>query len=385
MSINGEQGGVKKILLFVVNVDWFFVSHRLPIALQASRQGYEVHVACAMTGLQDQLEGYGFNVHPLPIERGSSGIANVVQTIQALIALFTAIKPDITHLVTIKPVLLGGFVARLTGVKRVVAAISGLGYVFIAQGFSARLRRFIIGKLYGVALHRPLTRVVFQNADDCRIISSMVRLSPEQSVLVKGSGVDLDRFVMTQEPSGTPVVVLLARLLRDKGILEFCEAASIIGRAGFSARFCLIGDYDYDNPAALSRRDCESIAQESGVELWGKRSDIPEVLSQANIVALPSYREGLPKVLIEAAACGRAVVTTDVPGCRDAIVPDVTGLLVPVRNAQALAEAILRLLKDSELRRAMGVAGRKFAEDEFDIRGVVERHMEIYKELTALG
>jgi len=381
--MGGEHRSEKKRLLFVVNVDWFFVSHRLPIALYASCQGYEVHVACGLTGMQKALEEYGFIVHPLPIERGKSGIVNVAQTLQALIAVFSLVKPDITHLVTIKPVLMGGIVARMMGVKRIVSAISGLGYVFIDQGFSASVRRVFIGKLYWFALHRSFIRVVFQNMDDCRTVSEMARLSPEQGLLIKGSGVDLNDYASIPEPEGVPVVVMPARLLRDKGVIEFCEAARIVRQSGFSSRFCLVGDYDLDNPAALRPDECEHMARESGVEIWGQRSDMPIVFSLANLVVLPSYREGFPKALIEAAACGRAIVTTDVPGCRDAILTDVTGLLVPVKNSPALAEAILLLLKDPEMRHSMGAAGRKLAERDFDIRSVVQQHMDLYEELMA--
>lgn len=372
-------------LLFVVNVDWFFLSHRLPIAIHALKEGFEVHVACATTGQEHLLEERGIIVHPLPVVRGRTGTGNVLALVWALFGVFSAVRPDITHLVTIKPVLLGGIVARMLGVKRVVAAISGLGYVFISQGVVSSIRRFIIGRLYWLALHRKSLQVVFQNADDCRGISEIASLAQEQTSLIKGSGVDLDVYAVSPEPDGLPVVVMPARLLRDKGVVEFCDAAHIVRQLQVAARFCLVGDYDPDNPAALSSEECEAMAQVSGVELWGFKTDMSSVFSSANLVVLPSYREGLPKALIEAAACGRAIVTTDVPGCRDAIEPGKTGLLVPVMDSLALSDAIVRLLKDPEARYAMGVAGRKLAEREFDVNAVVRQHMEIYEELLTMA
>lgn len=372
-------------LMFVVNVDWFFISHRLPIALRALERGYEVHLVCGETGRLAELERLGLIVHPLAIVRGKSGIGSSLKTFLEIISLFKRVRPDIVHLVTIKPVLFGGLAARLVGIKAIVAAVSGLGFVFVDSGLKARLRRLVVGLLYRLALGAKNLKVIFQNPDDRDSLCSLAGIQKCKTELIRGSGVDLSKYQVSIVPSGPPVVVLVARLLSDKGVMEFVEAANQLKHKGYQARFCLVGDIDPDNPASLTVDDLALIKSAGQVELWGHRSDIPVVLSGATIVVLPSYREGLPKVLLEAAACGRAVVSTDVPGCRDAVERDVTGLLVPSRNAAQLAQAVASLLDDPVQCSAMGLAGRKLAEREFDVSKVVERHLEIYAELGGRG
>lgn len=368
-------------LLFVVNVDWFFLSHRLPIAQAAIAQGFDVHIACTDTGKSDTLRQYGLTVHTLPIARGRADPFNALKVLLYLLRLYRNLRPNLIHLVTIKPVLIGGIAARLAGISRVVAAISGLGFVFTAEGTRARLRRFLVGIIYKLALRRPGVHVIVQNKDDQRYICNVIGLPLDRTTLIAGSGVRLASYSVLPEPEGVPLVLFAGRLLRDKGVLEFCEAASIARNEGVSARFALAGDLDLDNPSGITLQDQHRLAQDCGVEFWGYRPDMAQTLSDACIVVLPSYREGLPKVLIEAAACGRAVITTDVPGCRDAIIPEITGVLVPVKNTEMLARAIKNLVRDPILRETMGLAGRQYAEREFDIANVVDKHIEIYENL----
>lgn len=369
-------------LLFVVNVDWFFLSHRLPIALEAQRKGYKVHIATGLTDRLDDLQRHGLVVHPLDLNRSSVRFGNSLRTMMQLWMVFRTVRPDIVHLVTIKPVLLGGLVARLAGVPAVVAAISGLGFIFVAQGFQAIVRRLIVGNLYRLALGGRNLRVIFQNPDDRARLVRLAQLPDNKIEMIRGSGVDLTQYVHTPLPSGIPVVVLAARLLVDKGVREFVQSARLLKQRNVLAKFCLVGTVDPANPASLSDAELTQWTAEGLVELWGHRSDMPKVLAAAQVVVLPSYYgEGLPKVLIEAAACGRAVVTTDHPGCRDAVDSGVTGLLVPVRDAEALANALESLINDSRRCLSMGNAGRSLAERAFDVRQVVAAHMRIYQEL----
>jgi glycosyltransferase involved in cell wall biosynthesis len=371
----------QKVLLFVVNVDWFFLSHRLPIALEALRQGYSVHIATGITNRAAELERHGLVVHPLALSRGGLGLGNAGKTAREIWNLYRTLRPDVVHLVTIKPVLLGGVMSRLAGMPAVVAAISGLGYVFTAQGTKAALRRRMVGLLYRVALGHRNMRLIFQNKDDLAGLRQAVPLPDRKVSMIRGSGVDLAAYARTPEPPGAPVVLMAARLLADKGVAEFVEAARLLKERGCMARFVLVGTVDVANPTSFTEAQVAAWAKAGVVECWGHRSDMHVVLSAARVVVLPSYREGLPKVLIEAAACARAVVTTDVPGCRDAIEPGVTGLLVPVRDAVALAAAIDELLRDPARCTAMGHAGRALAEQAFDVRKVVEAHLQIYSEL----
>lgn len=371
----------KKKLLFVVNVDWFFMSHRVPIALEALRQGYEVHIATGLTNRKEEMEQLGLIVHPISIDRSSANIVDALKTFWRIVTVFRKVKPDLVHLVTIKPVLLGGIAARLVGIGAVVAAVPGLGYVFLDRGWASRMRRKIVAGLYRLALGHRNLKVIFQNPDDRDSLMRLTGLPASKVEMIRGSGVDLDVFRYTPLPEGTPIVLMAARLLADKGVREFVEAARILHKAGRVIRCCIVGTPDPANPSSISEEELLAWQRGDIVERWGNRHDMANVLSAAHIVVLPSYREGVPKVLLEAAAAGRAVVTTDVPGCRDAIEPKVTGLLVPARDKQALASAIEELLDNPQRCAAMGLAGRSLAEREFDVRHVVARHLQIYQGL----
>jgi glycosyltransferase involved in cell wall biosynthesis len=371
----------KKKILFIVNVDWFFVSHRLPIALEAIKHGFEVHIATATTNKLNFLEGNGLIVHPLKLHRSNSGIGILLSEFLEIFSVIRTVSPDILHLVTIKPVLFGGIAARLAGTHAVVSAVSGLGFVFVDRGVVALLRRKVASLFYRLALGQPGQRFIFQNTNDRAVLSKLARLSPEQSILIPGSGVNLSLYNGKKIPDNPPIIMLAARLLADKGVREFVLAAELVKRSKPHVRFVLVGAVDLLNPASIQQSELDKWDRDGVVELWGERDNMEQVLSLSKIVVLPSYREGFPKVLIEAAACGRAVITTNVPGCRDAIVNGVTGLLVPVKCVSELSDAILSLLENPNRCKKMGNAGRKLAEKRFDIRQVVERHMKIYREL----
>lgn len=365
-------------LLYVVNVDWFFVSHRLPLALAAKKAGFEVHVATTVTEHIEEIERHGVTVHSLDMDRRSANPFTALKIMASLVNLMRELKPSVVHLVTIKPVLLGGIAARLARVPRVIAAISGLGYVFTAQGRGAQLRRSIVGHLYRLSLGPANVRVVFQNTNDLTLLRRYTGLHDEKTVVIRGSGVELGEWPMVPLPRGLPIVMMASRLLWDKGVSEFVEAARILSPQKH-ARFVLVGDLDTGNPASISEGDLVGWIKTGVIEHWGYCTDMHSVLAQSHIVVLPSYREGLPKILIEAAACGRPVITTNVPGCRDAIEPGKTGVLVPVRDIYALADAIAKMLEEPARMEAMGLAGRKLAESAFDVREVADRHIALYE------
>ncbi len=372
-------------ILIVVNEPWFFVSHRLPIARAALLLGYEVHVATKQGEGIEKIKREGIVCHEIPFKRSSFKPLDEVRTFVALVRLYKKLRPEIIHHVTIKPVLYGTFAARITNMPHIVNAISGLGFVFIAKGFIASLRRYFVSRAYKTILRKKNIRVIFQNSDDRNLFIKIGILKENQVIEIKGSGVDLEKFFPTPEQlDDQSVVVLVARMLWDKGIGEFVEAAKVLQQDGIKARFLLVGDIDEGNPRSITREQMEAWCNSGLIEWSGHSTDIQGVLAKANIVCLPSYREGLPKVLLEAAACGRAVITTDVPGCRDAIEPDVSGLLVQVRDVATLVNALRRLIDDEILRKRMGIAGRELAEREFNIQKVVDAHMAIYKEMTCL-
>lgn len=366
-------------LLFIVNVDWFFLSHRLPVALAARDAGFDIHVATELTGEASAILSHGFTLHPISINRSSVGPLSLMTLLWTLWRLMRKVNPEIVHLVTIKPVLLGGLAARFAGIKRVIAAISGLGFVFTARGVRATGRRWLVALLYRFALRRPGVFVILQNGDDQNLLQTYAGISDSQVVRIRGSGVDLSEWSLHPLPAGTPVVLMASRLLVDKGVVEFIEAACAL-HGLIEARFVLVGDVDPGNPTSMRREYLFSYVDSGVIEWWGKHNDMQQVLAASHVVVLPSYREGLPKVLIEAAAVGRAVVTTDVPGCRDAIIDGRTGLLVPPRDAVALASAIRSLVDDPQQLRAFGVAGRQLAENAFDVQDVISKHLQLYRD-----
>jgi glycosyltransferase involved in cell wall biosynthesis len=371
----------KMRLLFVVNDAAFFVSHRLPLALAAQRGGYEVHVATPQGPGVIEIELHGISHHAISLARSGKEPIAELGSMWAMFRLFRRVKPDLVHLVSIKPVLYGGIAARLARVRAVVAAVSGLGFVFIRPGPSGDRIRFVVARLYRFALRATNLRVICQNLDDREALVELGAVTPEKVVIIRGSGVDVSLYKAELEPEGIPVITMAARLLVDKGVFEFVEAARLLKAKGVIARFWLVGDPDPGNPASIGEATIETWKKEGCVELLGSRQDIPSVFARSSVVSLPSYREGLPKVLLEAAACGRPVVTCDVPGCRDAIEAGVTGLLVPARDANSLAIAIRELIEDEPIRRRMGRAGRQLAEREFAIEKIVDEHLAVYETL----
>lgn len=375
---------MKTKLMFLVNVDWFFVSHRLPIALAAIESGYEVHLACQFTGHEKALAHHGIVLHELSLSRSGTGLIGEIKSFLQMARVLRNVRPDILHLVTIKPALYGGIISRLLRVPGRVVSVSGLGYIFISQSLKARLLRPVIALSYKIALKHASTKVIFQNPDDLALLQQVGAIRTEQGILIRGSGVDLTHYEMQPEPHGVPVVMLLARLLKDKGVLEFVEAARLLKAQNFPVRMVLVGEPDFGNPNTISSEDLTNWEHQGIVEYWGFRHDASATIAESNVMVLPSYREGLPKSLLEAAACGRAVVTTDVPGCRDAIENGVTGVLVPVQDSEKLAMAIKKLCIDTQLRSDMGRAGRELAIREFDINQVVATHLFLYRTLENL-
>ena len=369
------------IIIFVVNAPEFFLSHRLPLALAALKAGFQVHVATSDGPEVRVIKSMGFIHHVVPFARSGQNPLNEIVTLLRIVKLFRLVKPMLVHLITIKPVLYGGIAARLTGVKSVVSAVSGLGTVFLAGSVAARFRRSLVILLYRTAFKQKRFAVIFQNPDDRNLLLAFRALKEDEARMIRGSGVKLEDYPCLPQPSGKTVVVMAARLLRDKGVIEFVEAAKLLQDRGVEVEMRLIGSPDFGNPTSVTQQDLKEWKSEGNVRMLGHRTDIATQYADANIVCLPSYREGLPKSLVEAAACGRAVVTTDVPGCRDAITPGVTGLVVPVKDAVALANAIQTLVEDPRLRADMGQAGRALAEEAFAIEKIVDQHMDIYRDL----
>src|SRR5579859_5700046 len=358
-TLAGRSAGRRGALLFVVNVAWFFLSHRLALARAASADGFEVHLASDVQDESDlaEVERSGVSFHPLSLARGGINPLREMRTLRNLRRIVQRVAPQIVHNVTPKPVIYGTQAARACGTPGIVNAISGFGYAY-TPGAGRRLLRGLLNRAYAGAFRPRNVRIIVQNgADEAEVL----RLCPDargRIRLILGSGVDLAAFDAAAEPTGVPTVLLPARLLREKGICEFAAAAAELRRRGPAARFVLAGRLDPANRGALSRAEVDELCARTGVEWLGDCKDMPRCFREANIVCLPSYREGAPRALLEAAAAGRAVITTDCPGCRDVVRAGETGLLVPARDAPALAAALRRLLEEPELRGRMGAAAR---------------------------
>lgn len=376
------MNSVRRRLLFVINDANYFVSHRLAVAVAAMREGFEIHVATPGASNPD-IVGAGIIQHDIRMSRSGTRPLEELRTIVDLWRLVGRLRPSLIHAVTIKPVIYAGLVARARRVPAFVAAISGLGTVFIATGLRASLGRAIVRLLYSTALRQRRLKVIFQNEADRHTFLGARLVAKQDTVLLRGSGVPLEVYRVRPEPPGPPVFAMASRLLRDKGVCEFVRAAQLLRERGIDAKFRLIGEIDPGNRTSITQDEIARWKREGIVELLGFRRDIADQFGDVHAVVLPSYREGLPRVLIEAAACGRATITTDVPGCRDAIEPDVTGLLVPPRDVDALADAMQRLAENGEARSRMGAEGRKLAAREFGIEKVVDAHLELYRELAS--
>ncbi|HEU4684010.1 MAG TPA: glycosyltransferase family 4 protein [Nitrospira sp.] len=368
-------------LLYLITEDWYFWSHRLDLARAAAEAGFDVSIATRVTDHGDRIRQLGFRLHPLRlVRRGANPFSEAAALVQ-LIRLYRRERPAIVHHVAMKPILYGSVAAWLTGVPVVVNAFAGLGYAFTDQRRGGGALNVLLRAALRFVLKLNRSVVLFQNQDDRDVLVAGGVAERARSRIIPGSGVNTKTFDLRAPVRSDPVVMLASRMLWDKGIAEFIEAARRLKRGGPAARFVLVGRCDEHNPAAIDRRTIEAWVREGIVEWWGHCEDMPTTLSFATIVVLPSYREGLPKILLEAAAAGKALVATDVPGCREVVTHGLNGFLIPARDPAALAAAVESLLRDPSLRTAMGLAGRELVIRSFSIERVATQIIELYREL----
>lgn len=370
----------KPKLLYVVTEDWYFCSHRLPLAIAAKDAGFDVAVATRVCDHGKLIEDAGLKLIPFEISRRGMNPLRELPTIVRLAAFYHREKPDLVHHVAMKPVLYGSIAAHLVGVRHVVNAVAGLGWLYTSRRLTTRMVRFVMQQVLARALRA--SEIIVQNPDDRNQLRAV---GLDRLHLIHGAGVDTRVFAPVQRPLGQPCVVLASRMLWNKGVGEFVAAARALKMDGISARFVLVGGHDPGNPAAIPEEQLRAWRAEGVVEWWGHRSDMAEVLAQAHIACLPSYREGLPKSLVEAAACGLPIVTTDAPGCREVVEDGVNGFLVPVKDSSALAEALRKLIADAGLRQRMGTASRAKVLAEFSQEKVIDQTLALYHELISEG
>lgn len=371
----------RKKLAFLVTELGYFCSHRLPLALAAKQAGFEVTVVtnCTQRPNLSNFETHlkELDLYHLPFHRSRLNPLAELKTLWQLWKAYRYIRPDIVHQVALKPVLYGTLCAWLSGIPRIINALGGMGYLFTHRSVKSTVIRPLMAIAFRLLLNHRRCVLILQNPDDVDLMTPLVRYGNIR--LIRGAGVDLEVFHPTDEPPSPPVKALMvSRLLWSKGIGELIEAASLLKKEGIPLEIQVVGDLDPQNPASVSPATLAAWKEENAVTWLGARTDIATLYHQAHIAVLPSYREGLPKSLLEAAACGKPIVTTDVPGCREVIASGENGLLVPPRNAVALAKALKTLVEYPELRVRMGKLSRRKAEQQFDEKKIIAQTMAVY-------
>jgi glycosyltransferase involved in cell wall biosynthesis len=353
-------------LLFFISEDWYFWSHRLPLALSAIERGWDVYLVTRVSAHGSRIEEKGIKL--LPLNRFKRGFQNPLKDLLSLleiVRIYIKVKPDLVQHVALKPIVLGTVAAHLTRVRSIFNTFAGMGSLFTKMDRRKSYLPDLIFHLFRFIFKPRRVRLVFQNASDRDMMVQKNIAKKNRTALVKGSGVDVRVFHPVDQPGGPPIVLMASRMLWDKGVGEFFDAAKQINSKGLKARFVLAGGPDPENPNSIPQAQLEQWRRSGYVEWWGHQDDMAQAYAKSHIFCLPSYREGLPKAILEACASGRPVITTDTIGCRDIVRHGENGLLVPPRDAHALSDAIEALIEDPERRRRMGMKGRAMVEQEY--------------------
>jgi len=370
---------MKPVILYIISEDWYFLSHRLQLALAAIKNGYKVVLLTNLCSCKDKISSYGIKVINYDISRGSINPIKDLKSIFAIRKIIKRVNPDIIHSVALKPVLYGGIAVRWSGRKKYVSALAGLGFIYSSSTLKARVLKYFVNIVLKWLLSQKNVYTIVQNKADKRILMEQGGVSENQLTLIRGSGVDTKRFAYSSESSGVPVIAFVSRMLWDKGIGDLVEACEILDRKGIQYKLLLVGDSDLKNPGSVSEAQLREWGEKKNISWIGRVNDIDRIWREANLCVLPtSYGEGLPKSLLEAASSGRAIVTTDTPGCSDVVIDGENGLLVPIKNVETLAQAIGKLLSNTDLRTKMGVKGRERVLKYFDEKIIIKQTLALY-------
>jgi len=373
----------RRRVLFVASVDWAFATHRLALARALIAQGWEVGIATQFTSLEGEFRAAGLVTFPIGLRRRARSPVEEFSAVLELRHIFRQWKPTIVHQVALKPVIYGSIASLGLGLPGVVNAIAGLGFVFTSDHPQARAIRPLVRLVFRLLLNRRHAITIAQNPEDRAVLIASGVRNGERLVLIRGAGVDLACFRREPEPGGLPRILFASRLLRDKGLDTFVEAARLVRARGVPATFVLSGAPDPESPSSVSAGDVAAWEHEGAIEYLGRQSDMAAVLAGCHVVALPTrYGEGVPKILLEAAAAGRPIIATDWPGCREVVRDGINGLLVAPGDAAALAEAMVRLIQSPGLREEFGRAGRLIAEQEFAEHRIFGEVLEVYQRLA---
>ncbi len=366
------------LLLYLVTEDWYFLSHRLPMARAARDAGFRVAVATRVDKGAEAILREGFDLHALSWDRGAVSPLSLATSVAEVAALYRRLEPDLLHHVAMKPVIVGSIAARLTGRKAVVNAVTGLGSTLIPANGRLSLSGRAVRAALPVLLNRRGWDVVVQNDDDRAMLTGL-GIAPDRFTVIRGSGIDIEHHAVMPEPDGPVTFGFAARMLDDKGVRPLLAAFSSLRARGLAIRLLLAGTPDPDNPTSLTEAEMQDAANSPGVTWLGHVADIRSLWAQAHVAVLPSRREGLPKALLEAAAAGRPIVATDVPGCREIARQGQNALTVPADDPEALAGAMAMLAEDGAMRRRFGMAGRTLVESDLSSTAVAQATLDLYR------
>ena len=367
-------------IAYIVTEDWYFLSHRLPMARAARAAGFDVHVLCRVDAGAEAIRSEGFTLHPLGWSRGSVSPAGNARAVAEIAGVLGRIRPDIVHNIAMKPALLGSLAALRRPATAVVSSITGVGSAFLSGSLEGRIARAALGRSLTLLLNRARARAIVQNPDDAAMLEGL-GVRPGNIALIAGSGVDTEILRPSPEPPLPVRAAFVGRMLEDKGVRTLIAAHRLLRQRGVPLELVLAGEPDPENPTSIARDELARWANEPGVTWAGHVTDIAALWLSCHIAVLPSRREGLPKSLLEAAAAGRPMVASDVPGCREVVRHDETGLLAQVGNPEAFAAALTRLAGDAALRSRLGDAARNLAVTRFSARAVGEQTVALYQSL----
>ncbi len=376
----------KKIIINLTE-DWFFVSHFLGRAIDAKENGYEVFISCNETDKRKFIEENGIKFLSLPLDRRGINPFYEFYILCKYYSIFNKVKPDIVHNVGPKPIIYGSIIAKLVNVSSVINAPIGMGFVFTSESIKAKLLKKFLLFLFKFTLNKHhgrnrKNRVIFENSDDLNYFSESKIVNIHEAVLIRGAGVEInEELIKSKKENKIPTISLVARMLKDKGVYEFVEAVKILKKKKIKGRFLLIGDIDTKNPTSLSQTQLKEWQEKQLIEWLGWVKDVKSILLETDILCLPSYREGLPKSLLEGASIGLPLVTTNTVGCREVVLDGVNGYLVPIKDSQKLSLAIKKLIEDKELRIRMGNESLRIAQSEFSAKLINFQTISIYNDL----
>lgn len=367
--------------LYVVNCSSFFRSHFLHLAISIKERGHDVYIAAGNEDQRFYFESLGFYFISLPLSRSGKNVISELAAINSIRKAILTYKPDYVHMFTIKPVIYGGVINKFLlkhPLKKAIFSVTGLGSASMSQSMKGRLLWKSLNLVYKFIFNVDNSSVIFENADDQDLFIQSGIVNVHKSSIVNGAGVDMVEFSPSCTKSTPVSVILVARLLKDKGVREYIDAGRILKEREVPVELLLVGSIDPDNPSSMTDNDIQMASKNGYVKVLGFRSDIAECYRNADIACLPSYREGLPKSLIEATACGLPIITTDVPGCRQMVHGGENGILVPAKNSILLARAIESMVNDSKMRENMGTRSRVIAEERYSFETIISSFFSVY-------